>query len=135
SQDILTQRAAVAAVQPGDSRGSFAEFARAVHLMADAVQMPIEVHLFSDMQRSKMPSNFADAVLPSNVSLALHAVADRPVPNWAVENVTAPGQVWGSSKAGKPVRVQAVVVGFATEAAARTVTLVINGKSAASKSV
>src|SRR6202521_1583652 len=41
AQDGLTQRAAVASIQPSDSRGSFAEFARAIHLMADAVQTPI----------------------------------------------------------------------------------------------
>src|SRR5438876_122288 len=76
AQDAVAQRAAVASVQPGDSRGSFAEFARAVHLMADAVQTPIEVHLFSDMQRSKMPSSFADAVMPPNVTLVLHPVTD-----------------------------------------------------------
>src|SRR3984893_902036 len=116
AQDALTQRAAVASVSPGDSRGSFAEFARAVHLMADAVQTPIEVHLFSDMQRSKMPSSFADAVMPANVTLVLHAVADGAAPNWTVESVTAPGQVWGSSKTGKVVRLQTVIAGLGTPA-------------------
>jgi hypothetical protein len=135
AQDTTTQRAAIASVEPGDSRGSFAEFARAIHLMADAVKTPIEVHLFSDMQRAKMPSSFADAVMPTNVTLVLHPVADGAVGNWAVESVTAPGQVWGSSKAGKPVRLQAVVAGFGTPAATRVVSLVINGKTAATTSV
>jgi Aerotolerance regulator N-terminal/von Willebrand factor type A domain len=135
AQDPTTQRAAVASVAPGDSRGSFAEFARAIHEMADAVQAPIEVHLFSDMQRSKMPSSFADAVMPANVELVPHPVAGSAVPNWAVESVTAPGQVWGSSKAGKPVRLQSVVVGFGTPSATRTVSLAINGKIAETKTV
>jgi hypothetical protein len=135
AQDPMTQRAAVASVPPGDSRGSFAEFARAIHDMADAVQAPIEVHLFSDMQRSKMPSSFADAVMPANVQLVLHPVADGAVPNWAVESVTAPAQMWGPSKPDKPVRLQAVVVGFGTPAATRTVSLAINGKTAATQSV
>ena len=135
AQDQLTQRAAIASVEPGDSRGSFAEFARAVHLMADAVQTPIELHLFSDLQRSKMPSGLVDAVMPANVTLVLHPVADRTIPNWAVESVTAPGQVWGSSKARQAVRLEAVVAGFGTPAATRSVSLVINGKTAATKNV
>ena len=36
---------------------------------------------------------------------------------------------------GKPVRLQAVIAGFGTDAATRTVSLVINGKTAATKSV
>jgi hypothetical protein len=53
------------------------------------------------------------------------------MPNWAVESVTAPGQVWDTKKA----RVQAVIAGYQTPAAARTVSLIINGKTAATNSV
>src|SRR5712671_2082919 len=53
-----TRRAAIASIEPGDSRGSFGEFGRAVRLMADGLGAPLELHLFSDMQRSKMPPTF-----------------------------------------------------------------------------
>ncbi len=33
--------------------------------------------------------------LPSNVTLTTHAVIDKAQPNWTVESVDAPGQVWG----------------------------------------
>jgi hypothetical protein len=47
--------------------------------------------------------------------------------------VNAPGQVWG--KDAKPVHVQAVIAGYGTPAAQRTVSLVVNGKTTAAKPV
>ncbi len=45
----------------------------------------------------------------------------------------APGQVWG--KDAKPIHVQAVIAGYGTPAAQRTVSLVVNGKTTATKPV
>ncbi|HEX4003989.1 MAG TPA: BatA and WFA domain-containing protein [Candidatus Acidoferrales bacterium] len=131
TQDAPTLSAAVNGIEPGDTRGSFAELARALRSAAENASAPIELHFFSDMQKSDMPANFADAVLPANVSLVLHPVVKGAVPNWAVESVNAPGQVWDVKKA----RVQAVIAGYGTPAATRTVTLVVNGKTAASRTV
>ncbi len=131
TQDAATLTAAVNSIEPGDSRGSFAELARALRSAAQSMSAPIELHFFSDMQKSDMPANFADAVLPANVSLILHPVVKSDVPNWAVESVNAPGQVWDVKKA----RVQAVIAGYGTPAATRTVSLIINGKTAATRTV
>ena len=131
TQDAATLTAAVNSIEPGDSRGSFAELARALRSAAQSMSAPIELHFFSDMQKSDMPANFADAVLPANVSLVLHPVVKSNVPNWAVESVNAPGQVWDVKKA----RVQAVIAGYGTPAATRTVSLVVNGKTAATRTV
>ncbi len=130
-EDQSALRAAVQAIQPGDGHGNFGELARAVRAMADSVHTPIELHLFSDMQRSELAGNFADMALPANVKLVTHAVVSKAQPNWTVESVDAPGQVWG--KDAKPVRVQAVIAGYGTPAARRTVSLVVNGKITASK--
>ncbi|HEY2860567.1 MAG TPA: BatA domain-containing protein, partial [Terracidiphilus sp.] len=132
-EDQAALRAAVQAIQPGDGHGNFGELARAVRAMAESVQTPIEFHLFSDMQRTDLAAAFSDMALPANVKLIPHAVATRAQPNWTVESVDAPGQVWG--KDAKPVHVQAVIAGYGTPAAQRTVTLVVNGKTPASKSV
>ena len=131
SQDAGALRAAVESLQPGDSRGSFGELARALRSLAETVRTPIELHLFSDMQKSAMPASFAELALPANVSLVLHPVAKNAVPNWTVESVNAPGQVWDPKK----TRVQAVVAGFGTPAATRTVSLLVNGKTIATRSV
>ncbi len=97
------------------------------------VHAPIELHLFSDMQRGDLAATFSDMALPANVKLVTHAVVAQAQPNWTVESVDAPGQVWG--KDAKPVHVQAVIAGYGTPAAQRTVSLVVNGKTAATKPV
>jgi hypothetical protein len=132
-QDQSALRAAVQAIQPGDGHGNFGELARAVRAMAKSVHTPIELHLFSDMQRGDLAATFSDMALPANVKLETHAVVSKAQPNWTVESVDAPGQVWG--KAAKPVHVQAVVAGYGTPAAQRTVSLVVNGKTTATKTV
>src|SRR5439155_495037 len=61
--------------------------------------------------------------------------AKRETPNWTVESVTAPGQLWGSPRDAKPTRVQAIITGYATPAATRTASLLVNGKTTATKTV
>ena len=131
TEDASALRAAVESVTPGDSRASFGELARAVRAVAEGVQQPIELHLFSDMQKSSMPASFTEMALPANVSLVPHRVAPNQEPNWTVESVDAPGQVWDPKKA----HVRAVIAGYNTPAATRTVSLVVNGKTLASRAV
>ena len=134
---ILTQpvatparlRAAIDSVQPGDAHATLDALARVVRSIADSVHTPIELHLFSDMQKSSMPANFGDIALPANVSLVLHPVAKDAPANWVVETVSAPGQVWDTKKA----RVQAVIAGYHSPAAKRTVSLVVAGKTIATR--
>jgi Aerotolerance regulator N-terminal/von Willebrand factor type A domain len=122
---------AVQRITPGDSCASFGELARGLRFLAQTVPTPIELHLFSDLQKSNLPASFQELTLPPNVRLIPHAVVKNAAPNWTVESVTAPGQVWDLKKA----RVEAVVVGFHTPAATRTVSLVVNGKTIATRSV
>src|SRR5206468_1715743 len=74
TEDRGSQRAAIETIDASDSRGSFAELGRAVRLTADALRGPIELHLFSDIQRTNMGPSFAEMALPDNVSLVLHPV-------------------------------------------------------------
>ena len=136
TQPIVDQpalRAAVQAISPGDGHGNFGELARAVRAMAEGEHGAVELHLFSDMQRGDMAAGFSDMALPSNVKLVVHAVVSKAQPNWTVESVDAPGQLWG--KDAKPVPVRAVIAGYGTPAAQRTASLVVNGKTAATKTV
>src|ERR1700736_251799 len=135
SRDGAAARAAVDSVQAGDSRSSFAELARAVRLVGEEARASIELHFFSDMQRSSMPPTFAEMSVPDTVTLVLHPVARIATPNWTVESVTAPGQLWGTPRDARPARVQAVIAGYATPAVARTASLLVNGRTTASKTV
>ncbi len=132
-EDQSELRAAVQAIQPGDGHGNFGELARAVRAMADSVHTPIEFRLFSDMQRGDLAATFSDMALPDNVKVVTHRVVSKAQPNWTVESIDAPGQVWG--KDAKPVHVEAVIAGYGTPAAQRTASLVVNGKTTATKTV
>ena len=73
--DEAQLRSALESIQPGDGHANFGELGRSIRAMAETEQRPIDLHLFSDMQRTAMPANFADMVLPPNATLVLHDVA------------------------------------------------------------
>jgi len=124
TRDPEEARAALAAIEATDSRGSYAELARALRSLAAAEKAPLAVHLFSDMQKTSWPPAFSDLRLPENTRLELHPVVTARLPNWAVEAVSAPRHVTGAREA----RVRVTVAGYGTEQATRNVKLVVNQK-------
>lgn len=130
-------RKAVEQIQPGDERGNFGEMARGVRALTESMHMPIELDLFSDMQKTGMAANFSDMAMPPNITLMLHSIgrsSANGTPNWAVEGLQAPFQLAGAKELNKsPVR--AIVAGYQTPAAARTVSLLVNGKIVATRQV
>jgi Aerotolerance regulator N-terminal/von Willebrand factor type A domain len=133
--DEAQLRAALESVQPADGRANFGELGRAIRQLSETVRGPIDLHLFSDMQRTAMPANFADMVLPNNVTLLLQPVAKGAgPPNWTVESVDAPA-VLSDPKDPKWSRVKAVVAGFGTPAISQTVSLLVNGKVIATRKI
>jgi hypothetical protein len=121
SKDEL--RAAIQTVQAGDAKSSFGELARALRSQAETLKMPLEVHLFSDMQKSSMPASFADLRLAAGTSLVLHPVG-TVAKNWVVESVTAPHHISDPKK----MRVQATIAGYGTPMATPKVSIAVNGK-------
>jgi Aerotolerance regulator N-terminal/von Willebrand factor type A domain len=138
---ILTQpvsdqaqlRSALEGIQPGDGHASFGELGRGIRALAESSRAGVDVHFYSDLQRSAMPANFADLVLPANATLALHPVASGAAqPNWTIESVDAPAEL-SDPKDPRHSRVRAVVAGFGTPAASKSVSLVVNGKTVATR--
>ncbi len=128
-------QAALESVEPGDGRANFGELGRAIRQLSETTRGPIDLHLFSDMQRTAMPANFADMVLPNNVTLLLQPVANGAAPpNWTVQSVEAPA-VLSDPNDPKRSRVKAVVAGFGTPEVSKTVSLVVNGKVIATRKV
>ena len=121
--------AAVQSIQPSDARGSYGELVKTLKsLMASG---PMEVHFFTDVQRSAMPPAFNDLRMPDNGKLVLHSVGTELDPNFVVESAIAPRHIYDTKKA----RVHAIVAGYQTPAAKKTVSLVLNGKTLATKTV
>jgi hypothetical protein len=131
TQDMHLLRAAIEGITPGDSRGSLSVLASAVRGIAESEREPIELHFFSDLQRSSMPAALEEMALPATVSLVLHPVAQGAAPNWTLESVAAPQLVWDPHT----THVQAVVAGYGTPAATRTVSFLVNGKTLATRTV
>ena len=129
-QDAAVLAAAIRGITATDARGSLVLLASLARTLAAGTHMPIELHLFSDMQATGLPPDFNELRLPPGVTLVLHPVG-AVTPNWTVESVAAPAQVWDPTK----TRIVATVAGFATPAATRTVTLLINGRPSGQQSI
>jgi hypothetical protein len=131
TDDPANLNAAVNAVEATDFRTSYAELARSLRSIAQSLKLPLEVHLYSDMQQSGMPPNFNDVRLNAAVRLVPHRVGTGQTPNFTIENVVAPRRVYDA----KQQRVLVTVAGFGTPKATRTVTLSLNGRTVESKPV
>jgi len=131
STDIPGMRAQIRAIEPGDDHSSYAELAHALRSLALSSKMPVEGHLFSDMQQSSLPPSFADAALGDNVTLILHPVVQEGIRNFAVESVTAPRRIYNATK----VQIQANILASGEAAGKRRVSLLLNGREMMSKSV
>src|SRR6266849_4824745 len=95
----------LSSLRPED-RGSYAELARVLRSLAQSANMPVEAHLFSDMQKSSMPPGFADLALGQGIHLVTQPVANQSLANFTVESVTAPRRLYDPKK----VRIQATVM-------------------------
>lgn len=133
--DAALLRSALDGIQQSDGYANFGGLASMVRTLSETRPGQIDLHLFSDMQRTGMPANFAEAVLPTNVKLVLHEVAKaEPVPNWVVESIDAPTEVT-DPKDNAVSRVRAVIAGPNAPERQKDVSLVINGKVAATRKV
>lgn len=131
TNDPAQLKSAVESIQPGDQRSSYGELARTLRTLAQSTKSPLEVHFFSDLQRSSMPPAFGDLRLAESTRLILHPIGGDKQPNWMVESVIAPGKIYDPKK----VKIQAIVSSIGTEPAERKVSLVLDGKTLDTKTV
>jgi len=131
SSDQAELRGAVAAVEAGDARSSYGELSRTLRQLAQTARQPMEIHLFSDLQKTSMPPGFADLQMPDGAKLILHPTTTGERPNWTVETVTAPARIYEPKK----VKVQATIAGYQTPAAQKKVSLVAGGRVLDTKTV
>lgn len=115
---------AIDEIELGDSRSSYAELSRALRSIGASSRASVEAHVFTDIQKSSLPPSFADLQVADGTKLSLHSLAPARVPNFALENVTAPARVYNT----RQVRIQATIAGYGAAAGRRSVSLVLNGK-------
>lgn len=127
--NLLTS--AISSVRSGDERSSFGDLAAALRTYGRSAGVPLEVHLFSDLQKTSMPPAFRDLQLDPGTTLKVHAPAARETANWAVERIVAPARLLE----GQPAQVEAVIAGFGTGAAVKSVGLFLNGNEVARQRV
>jgi hypothetical protein len=134
--DPAQLRNALESIQPGDGHASFGELGRDIRTLSEQTHSLADLHLVSDMQKSAMPANFADMVLPAETKLIVHSVANgtTALPNWTIASVDAPAEL-ADPKDTKRSRVLAVIAGLNTPAAMKNVSLIVNGRSIATKRV
>jgi hypothetical protein len=130
TSDSAELQEGIRAIEAGDARGSYAELVRALRSIVQAANVPVEVHVFSDMQKSSLPPNFADLALPAGVRVVTHPVAEAAA-NAAVESVRAPRGIYGQGRA----VVSATVANFGPSVETRRAALFMNGREVESRSV
>lgn len=123
--------AAIDAVQPSDLASSFGEFTRALRVMDQSSGMQMNVHLISDMQQTSLPAGFRDLQIGPHTALELHSIGSADAPNWAVETVTAPAHIYEQAH----TRLVVTVTGWHTPAAEKRISLVLDGKTIASRNL
>ena len=96
-EDAGTLRAAVEGIQQGDSKGNFGELGRGMRALAETVHTPVELHLFSDMQKTEMPGELCrHGVAGECEAGAAFGWRRLPLwPNWTVESVRCSGAAGG----------------------------------------
>lgn len=129
--DHAVASAAIESIEPNDRASSFGEFTRALRVLDQSGGMRLDAHLISDMQQTSMPPNFRDLQVGPHTVLTLHKVGKTNAPNWGVNTVTTSAHVYDP----KLTRLTATVAGWQTSTATRTVSLVLDGKTLASKQV
>jgi hypothetical protein len=131
TQDKQALRAALQAMEPGDDTSSYAELSRVLRSTSESLKVPIYAHVYTDTQKSSLPTSFSDLRLADGTKMEVHAVTSDVIPNWTVENVEAPQRVFDTKK----VRTVATIAGYGTPESVRKITLLANGKPLDSKQV
>ena len=80
TDDHSALNAAIDAIDASDTRTSYGELTRSLRSIAQSLKLPLDVHLYSDMQQSGMPTNFNDLRLNAAIKLeaAPHRSRQRP---------------------------------------------------------
>ncbi len=128
--DSSELRAAVASIEPSDGRASFGDIARFARQLSEASKTPVE------LPRDQRPPEIGDAARLHRYAPESGHHAD-PASGGRRTSQLDGGERVRESRIYDPnrFRIQATIAGFDTPAADRTVSLILNGKTAQTKMV
>ncbi len=122
---------AIGGVDAGDEASSYGEFCRALRVMEQTTGLGLDVHLFTDAQDTSMPAAFTDLKLGPHTSLTIHEIGKGTASNWAVQSVNVPARIYDAAN----VRLTTTVAGWQTKDATRKVSVLLDGRSVATKDI
>jgi len=126
SLDRASLRQGLNALEPELFRIDYGQVISAMDGVLRGVEMPVVLHLVTDLQQASSPTRFADLAPQAPLELRVHDVSVPGETNWGIDALR-----WTAASGAVAVGVR----GFGTEAAERTVVLELDGNEVASQSV
>jgi len=126
SLDRASLRQALNTLEPGLFRIDYGQLISALDGIVRGVEMPVVVHLVTDLQRASAPARFADLAPQMPLELQVHDVSIPGEANTSVE-----GLAWTAASEEVAVGIR----GYGTTARETTVLLELNGEEVARQQV
>ncbi len=126
SLDRASLRQGLNVLEPGLFRIDYGQIISAVDGILRGVEIPVVLHLVTDLQQASSPTRFADLAPQAPLELRVHDVSVAGEANWGID-----GLGWTAASAEVAVGIR----GYDTEDAETTVVLELNGNEVARQRV
>ena len=126
SLDRAGLRQALNTLEPGLFRIDYGQLISAMDGVLSGVELPIVVHLVTDLQQTSMPARFADLAPQMPLEIQIHDVSSQGHINMSIE-----GLAWTAASGAVAVAVR----GYGTEESQTAVTLELNGEEVARQQI
>ena len=120
--DAASVRQSINALEPEFARADYGELMSSVDRMLRGIELAMVVHVVTDLQRTSMPTRFAELAAQTSLELQLHDVSQPGDANWAVQSI-----VWQAGAG----QVSASLRGFGTQLVPHNAVLELNGSRVA----
>ena len=124
SLDRASLRQGLNLLEPGLFRIDYGQIISAMDGILRGAELPVVLHLVTDLQQNSSPTRFADLIPQTSLELRLHDVSVAGEANWGID-----GLGWSAASAEVTVGIR----GYGTAAAEMTVLLELNGDAVASQ--
>lgn len=121
----------ISSIEATDEASSYGEFSRALRVLEQTTALQLDVHLFTDVQQTSMPTAFTDLQMGPHTSLTIHKIGGENSPNWTVQSVSVPSRTFGAAT----VRLIAGVAGWQTPQTRKKLFVFLDDRVVATKEI